>query len=128
MDGTDLEMPKLMRDLNVCLGGEDFDLLTEVGRSYRWRRRIDSIRRWACDAIGADRLRLSNGNMTVYQANRFIRPVMRGVLMGVDEGKRREHRDAENAEQNLQRTKRKPNSAIAVHIAEQRPTLLVTHS
>jgi hypothetical protein len=95
-------MPKLMRDRNVRLGGDDFDLLTQVRRRQRRSRWINPIRCGTGDTIGADRPRLRERQMSAHCADGFVSPVVRGVLMSVDEWERREHRDADSAEQNLQ--------------------------
>jgi hypothetical protein len=131
VDGADLQMPKLMRHRNVRFGGEDFDLLAQVGRRYKRRGRIDSIRGWAYDAISPDRPGLRKCQMAAFLANRFVGPVVKSVLMCVDERECREHRDAKHTEQHLQCTKRRPNSGSSAHIAGQqrnRPYSFVTQS
>ncbi len=117
VDGTYLEMPKLMQYRNVSFGGENLDLQTQKRSRRRRRRRIDSNRCWRCDAIGADHPRLRERYMAGRQTNGFVCPVVKGVVMSMDERERREHRDAENAEQDLQGAERRSNSPITAHTA-----------
>jgi hypothetical protein len=106
-DGADLQMPKLMRHGDVRFGGEDFELRMQIEHRRGEHRRIDSIRRWTRDAIGAEHPRLCDRQVAIHNLSRIVSPVVKGVLMSVDERERREHRDCEHAEQNLQTTKRK---------------------
>jgi hypothetical protein len=100
-DGADLQMPQLMRYGDVRLGGEDFDLRMQRQHRRGSYRGIDSVWRWTRDAISVEHPRLSDRPVAIHLLRRLVSPVVKRVLMGVDEGERREHRDGEQTEQDL---------------------------
>jgi hypothetical protein len=115
-DGPYLQMPKLMGHGDIRFGSMDFDLRLQINwRLRRWR--IDPIRRWMRDAICAEHPRFRERQVAIHKPDGFVGPVVKSVLMSVNEGGRRQHRHGKHTEQNPQSTKRRPNSPIAIHMA-----------